>query len=49
MHVPSEDKGDDSKNSFYVELQHLISHFPNCHMKILFGVFTAKLGKVLQN
>jgi len=44
-HVLNEDKCDDSKYSFYEELQQLISYFLKCHLKILFGVFTAKLGR----
>jgi hypothetical protein len=33
--APSEDKSDDTKNSFYGELKRVLDHFPKCHMKIL--------------
>ena len=45
VHAPSEVKSDDSKDSFYEELQHVIHHFPKYHMKILVGDFNAKLGR----
>jgi len=35
--APSEEKSDDSKDSFYEELEQGFYHFPNYHMKILFG------------
>ena len=45
MHAPSEDKSDDSKDSFYGELEQVFDHFPNYHMKILLGDFNAKVGR----
>ena len=39
MHAPSEDKSDDSKDSFYEELEHVFKHFPKYRMKILLGDF----------
>jgi hypothetical protein len=45
VHAPSEAKSDDSKNSFYEELEQVIHHFPKYHMKILLGDFNAKLGR----
>jgi len=45
VHVPSEVKGDDSKDSFYEELEQVFDHFPKYHMKILFGDFNAKMGR----
>ena len=45
MHPPSEDKSDDSKDSFYEELEQVFDHFPGCHMKILLGDFNAKVGR----
>jgi endonuclease/exonuclease/phosphatase family metal-dependent hydrolase len=45
VHAPSEDKSDDSKDSFYEELEQAFDHFPRYHMKILLGDFNAKVGK----
>jgi hypothetical protein len=45
VHAPSEDKGDDSKDSFYEELEQVFHQFPRYHMKILLGDFNAKVGK----
>jgi hypothetical protein len=36
---------DDSKDSFYEELEQVFHHFPKYHMKILLGDFNAKLGR----
>jgi hypothetical protein len=44
-HAPTEEKGDDSKDSFYEELQEFFYHFPKYHMKILLGDFNAKVGR----
>jgi hypothetical protein len=44
-HAPTEEKSDDSKHSFYEELEQVFDHFPKYHMKILLGDFNAKLGK----
>jgi hypothetical protein len=32
-HAPTEEKGDDSKDSFYEELEGVFDHFPKYHMK----------------
>jgi hypothetical protein len=45
VHAPSEDKSDDSKDSFYEELKQVFDHFPRYHMKILLGDFNAKVGR----
>jgi hypothetical protein len=45
MHAPSEDKSDDSKDSFYEELEHVFDHFPRYHMKILLGDYNTKVGR----
>ena len=45
VHAPSEDKSDDSKESFYEELEQVFDHFPKYHMKILLGDFNAKVGR----
>jgi hypothetical protein len=44
-HAPTEEKSDDSKHSFYKELEQIFDHFPKYHMKILLGDFNAKLGR----
>jgi hypothetical protein len=40
-HAPTEEKGDDSKDSFYAELEGGFYHFPKYHMKILLADFNA--------
>jgi exonuclease III len=45
VHAPTEEKSDDSKDSFYEELEQVFDHFLKCHMKILLGDFNAKLGR----
>jgi hypothetical protein len=43
--APSEEKRDESKDSFYEELEQVFYHFPKCHMKILLGKFNTKVGR----
>jgi len=45
VHAPTEEKSDDSKDSFYDELEQVFYHFPKYHMKILLGDFNAKVGR----
>ena len=45
MHAPSEEKGVDSKDSFYEELEQVFDRFPKYHMKIILGDFNAKVGR----
>ena len=45
MHAPSKEKSDDSKDSFYKELEQVFDHFLTYHMKILLGDFNAKVGR----
>ena len=45
VHAPSEDKSDDSKDSFYEEWEQVFDHFPTYHMKVLLGDFNAKVGR----
>ena len=45
VHAPSEEKGDDSKDGFYEELEQVFDHFPKYHMKIVLGDFNAKVGR----
>jgi endonuclease/exonuclease/phosphatase family metal-dependent hydrolase len=44
VHAPTEEKSDDSKDSFYDKLEQVLDHFPKYHTKILLGDFNAKLG-----
>ena len=41
-HAPSEEKSDDSKDTFYDELELVFHHIPKYHTKILLGDFNAK-------
>ena len=45
MHAPSEEKSDDSKDSFFEELEQVFDHFPKYDMKILLGDFNVKVGR----
>ena len=45
VHAPSEEKSDESKDSFYEELEQVFDHFPKYHIKILLGDFNAKVGR----
>jgi len=45
VHAPSEKKSDDSKDSFYEELEQVFDHFCKYHMKILLGDFNANLRR----
>jgi len=45
LHALSEEKSDDSKESFYEELEQVFDHFPKYHIKIPLGTFNAKLGR----
>ena len=45
MHAPSEEKSEESKDSFYEELEQVFDHFPKYHMKIQLGDFNAKVGR----
>ena len=45
MHAPNEEKGDDSKDSFYEELEQVFDNFPKYHIKIILGDFNARVGR----
>jgi exonuclease III len=46
VHAPTEEKSDNSKDSFYEELEQVFfNHLPKYHMKILLGDFNAELGR----
>jgi hypothetical protein len=44
-HAPTEEKGDDPKDSFYEELEGDFDHFPKYRMKMMLGDFNAKVGR----
>jgi len=44
VYASSEEKSNDSKDSFYEELEQVVDHFPKYHLKSMLGDFTAKLG-----
>ena len=44
MHIPREEKSDDSKDSFCEDLKQVFDHFPMYHTKILLGDLNAKVG-----
>ena len=45
VHAPTEEKSEESKDSFYEELDQVFDHFPKYHMKTLLGDFNAKVGR----
>ena len=45
VHAPSEEKGDDSKDGFYEELEQVFYHIPKYHMKIVLGDFNVAVGR----
>jgi len=44
-HAPTKEKSDNSKASFYEELERVFKHFPKHHTKILRGDLMQKLGE----
>jgi hypothetical protein len=44
-HLPTEDKTDAVKDSFYEKLERVFDKFPKYHMKILLRDFNAKVGR----
>jgi hypothetical protein len=45
MHAPSEEESDESKDSFYEELEQVFDHLPKYHTKILLRDFNEKVGR----
>jgi len=45
VYASSEEKSNDSKDSFYEELEQVFDHFPKYDMKILLGDFNASLER----
>jgi len=44
-HAPTKEKRNDSKDSFYKELEQVFKHFPKHHTKILKADFNGKVGR----
>jgi len=42
VHAPSEEKSDDSKDSFYEESEQVFYHFPKYHKQMLLGDFNTQ-------
>jgi hypothetical protein len=45
MQAPSEEKSDDSKGSYYGELEHVFEPIPKYHMRIQLGYYNARVGR----
>jgi len=45
VHATSQEKSDDTKDSFYEELEQVFVPFPKYHMEILLGEFNVKVGR----
>jgi len=45
VHAPTQEKSDDSKDSFYEELEQVFQHLSKYHIKILFGDFNAEVDR----
>ena len=45
VHAPSKEKSDESKDSFYEELEQVFDHFPKYHVKMLLGDFNSKVER----
>jgi hypothetical protein len=45
IHIPTEEKIDDAKDSFYEKFKHIFNIPPKYHMKTLLGDFNAKVGR----
>jgi len=45
VHKPHEEKCDDSKDSFYEELEQVFDHFAKYHMRTPLGDFNAKVAR----
>jgi hypothetical protein len=45
MHAPSEEKRDDSGDSFYERLEQVLDNFPKCKLKCILGDFHLKVGR----
>jgi hypothetical protein len=45
VHAPTEDKTDDVKHSFYLELERVFDKFPKYHTNLLLRDFNATVGR----
>jgi hypothetical protein len=48
-HAPTEDKDDEEKDNFYLQLETIYSQCPKHDIKIVLGDFNAKVGKEENN
>jgi 23S rRNA C2498 (ribose-2'-O)-methylase RlmM len=48
VHLPTEDKSDDTKDSLYEWLEQAFDHFFEHHIKIQFGDFSRNQGEKLK-
>jgi hypothetical protein len=46
VHGPNKDKSDDSKDSFYEDLDQVFDNFPKYHMKTVLGDLMKKCERV---
>jgi len=50
VHTPSEEKSDDTKDSFYEELERVFDHVPKYHVKLLLTDIIQNLrGRIFSN
>jgi len=49
VHVPTEDKDDEEKDKFYLELETIYSRCPKHDIKMVLGDFNAKVGREENN
>jgi hypothetical protein len=49
MHAPTKDKSDETKHSFYDELEHVFDQYRKYHMEILLENFCAKVEREISN
>jgi hypothetical protein len=45
VRAATDDKCDDTKGSFYEELERVFDQFPKCHMRVLLADFKAKVRR----
>jgi len=46
MHPPTKDKRDDAKDSFYKDLEHVLSQFLKYHRKMMLEDFIVKVERI---
>jgi len=45
LHTLTDEKSDDSIDSFYEEVDHVFDHFPKYHIKIMLGDYNAEMER----